>query len=216
MNIFGNKPEYPIIYEKSFLIFWGTMLALSLYGGGLLMFAFTATAILVLIHHEHAHLKQCMKRNVKVNSVIFTWYGGGVNADIVYAHDAVPILLAGVTNTGYYAVAFIAMLGSYHYIGRTFGMGINFANNPYIAFLNSLTLFTVIMVFTNVLPISIKSKEHGIISTDGWGAIRFIELRDELWNDGAHDALVWTPASELTSPTPHQLSLSTPKGGRFR
>lgn len=183
--------EYPIIYELSFLLFWGPMLALSVYAGGLLMFAFTLLAMMVLIHHEHAHVKECQKLGVKVNSVKFNWMGGAVNADIHYANDAVPIMAAGVLNTGFYTFAAVALLGTVHYLGRNVVTGFNFANNPYLQFLTSVSVFLVVLLFSNLLPISVKSKEHGIITTDGWGAYKFSILRDELWNDGKNNAADW-------------------------
>lgn len=182
--------DYPIIYDTSFVIFWGVVLSISLYTGGLLSFATVAVMILVLIHHEHAHIKECKARGVKVNSVRFTWLGGMVDADILYANDAVPIMKAGVANTGYYAIAFVIILMGYNFIGRNYGLGINFANNPYLNMITSIMLFTVIMFFSNILPISYKSKKYGVITTDGWGAFKFVELRDELWNEGKYDAIV--------------------------
>lgn len=180
--------EYPIVYKPSFVLFWGVALGLSVFTGGSLMFAFTAIAILMLIHHEHAHVKECLKRGVRVNSVTFNWLGGVVNADICYANDAVPILLAGIKNTGYYVFLSIGLLLSVHYMGRNVWSGFNFANNPYLQFLNSFVLFSVILLITNCLPISHYSKKHGVISTDGWGAYRMLEKRDELWNDGKGNA----------------------------
>lgn len=184
------KPDYEISYEPSFVIFWGLMLAGGLLAGGLLMLAFIATAILTLIHHEHAHLKTSLERNVKINYVKFTWLGGLVDADITYAHDAVPIYSAGVINSGCYAVVFAGALISINYLGRNVWTGFNFANNPYLQFLNSITMFAVVMVVTNILPIAWKSKKYGIVSTDGYAAYKFVELRDELWNDGKSLAMM--------------------------
>jgi hypothetical protein len=67
-------------------------------------------------------------------------------------------------------------------------MGLNFAGNPYLALLNGIVSFLVVMSITNILPINYHHKKHGLISTDGWAALRFIELRDELWNDGKGEA----------------------------
>ena len=181
--------DYPIIYEPSFVIFWGGVMAFSLYSGGLLSFATIAIMMLVLIHHEHAHVKQCLQRGAQVRSVRFTWMGGLVDAEIMYANDAVPILTAGVFNTGCYALAFIGLLAAVTYIGRNI-ISMDFAYNPYLQFLNSIMLFTTIMFFSNILPITINSKKYGLISTDGWAAIKYIELRDELWNEGKYESLV--------------------------
>lgn len=68
------------------------------------------------------------------------------------------------------------------YIVRPIGM--DFAMNPLLNLLIGVVSFLIVMCITNVLPINYHHKKHGIISTDGWAAIRFRELRDELWNDG--------------------------------
>jgi hypothetical protein len=183
-------PEYPIIYEPSFVLFWGAMLALSIMSGNLLLFAYTAITMLVLIHHEHAHIKECLKRNVRIKSVTFTWWGGGVDADIMYAHDAVPILTAGVINTGCYAIVFMGMWLGANFLSRNVLLGVNVINNPYLQFLNSIALLSLLIFATNILPISHKTQKYGVVTTDGWGAYRYRELRDELWNDGKHEALI--------------------------
>lgn len=172
---------------------WGSALAVGFYFGGLLMFAYTAVAILMLVHHEYAHIRECERRLVKINHVKFNWLGGLVNAEIHHAHDAVPILEAGVKNTGYYALGFGSVLLTTLFISNNYGT-MTLEGSHYLQFLNSVVLFAVIMLVSNVLPITIKSKEHGLISTDGWAALRFRELRDELWNDGAHDALIHVSA----------------------
>jgi hypothetical protein len=183
-------PDYPIIYDPSFVFFWGVVLAFSLYTGGLLAFATVCAMMLVLIHHEHAHVVQCITRGVKVKQVRFNWLGGLVEAEILYANDAVPIMASGVINTGCYAFSFSAVYLAIDYIGRNL-ISINFANNPYINFVGSLMLFSGIMLISNCLPISYHSKKYGVITTDGWGALKFRLLRDELWNDARFEALAW-------------------------
>jgi hypothetical protein len=167
------------------------MLAYSVYVGGLPMVVFTIVAILMLIHHEYAHIRECERRGVKVNNVRFTWLGGLVNAEIYYANDAVPILAAGVINTGCYTFAFTSLLLIINYMGRNVWLGFNFANNPYLQLLNSIVLFSFIMLITNILPVSINSKKYGLILTDGWGAYKFRELRDEMWNNGMHEGYIY-------------------------
>lgn len=110
-----------------------------------------------------------------------------MDADIRYAKDAVPILSAGVKDTGAYAFVFGAFLAALYFI-RPIGM--NFAQNPYLNLLNSIVVLTVLMFITNILPIVYHSKTDGIVSTDGWGALRFATLRDELWNDGRSEAMM--------------------------
>ena len=178
---------YPIIYTPSFVIFWGLSLGAGLFIGGGLTFALVAMMILVLISHEHAHLNQCHELGVKVNSVTFTWLGGMVDCDIKYAHDAVPILAAGLIDTGCYTVSFIGVFAALNIIRPH---GLNFAANPYLALLNGIVCFLVVMSVTNILPINYLHKKHGLISTDGWAALRFVELRDELWNDGRSLAMM--------------------------
>ena len=181
---------YPIIYENSFVVFWGIFLGVGLFAGGLLTFALVAMMMLVLISHEHAHVKQCIKRHVPIRSVKFNWLGGMVDADIRYANDAVPILSAGVYDTGCYTLVFGAIIW---YLDTFRVTGLDYANNPYLSLLNGIACFLIVMSITNVLPINYHHKKHGLISTDGWAALRFRELRDELWNDGkveAHNHLV--------------------------
>ena len=141
--------QYKIEYTPSFVIFWGSALSFGLFAGGLLTFALVSMMILVLISHERAHLNQCLKRGVKVNSVTFTAMGGMVDADILYANDAVPILAAGVVDTGCYAFIFGGTLAALYLIRPA---GFNFAMNPWLNLLTSVTAFLVVMCITNVLP----------------------------------------------------------------
>lgn len=190
-------PEYKVIIEPSAILGYGSLLVFAAITGGISMFAYVLTAMWVIISHEYAHLKECLKRNVKVNYVKFAWYGGMVSADIKYANDAVPICLAGVVNTSYYAMASLILLISVNYLGRYVWTGFNFANNPYLSFINCFTLYTVMAVICNILPITYHSKKHGLISTDGWSAIRSMELRDEMWNDGVHNAMTTLQGAPL-------------------
>jgi hypothetical protein len=180
--------NYAIVYKPSFILMWGSALALGFYFGGWLMLAYTAVAILMLVHHEYSHIRECEKRGVKINNVTFNWLGGMVDADIFLANDIVPILEAGVKNTGYYALGFGSVLFTTLFISNSYVV-MPLAGIHYIRFLESIVLFSIIMLVCNVLPISIRSKKYGFVSTDGWAALRYRELRDELWNEGAHIAL---------------------------
>jgi len=180
---------YKITYTPAFAVFWGLSFAIAIFTNGLLSVAFVALALLTLIHHEHAHVKECLTLGVKVNAIEFNWLGGLVNMDCNDARDARNILLAGVLNTAWYAVACNALLG-WIYLSKP--IGLNFANNPYLELLSSCAMFTGLFVLVNVLPFSFKSKKHGLITTDGYGAIlmnRLAKVHDELWNDGARVAL---------------------------
>jgi hypothetical protein len=108
-----------------------------------------------------------------------------VDCDIKNAHEAVPILAAGLIDTGCYTVSFMGVFLALNIIRP---VGLNFAGNPYLALLNGIVSFLVVMSITNILPINYHHKKYGLISTDGWAALRFIELRDELWNDGKGEA----------------------------
>jgi len=185
--------DYKIIYEPSFVIFWGLALSAGLFVGGLLTIAAVAMAMLILITHEHAHIEECNRVNIGINSVRFTWLGGMVDfrdADAWYAGDIVSLLLAGVKDTGAYSISFIFVLVILNYLGRNVVLGFNFANNPYINFVNSVVLFSGVLFIGHFLPITYKTKSGGLISPDGWAALRFMELRDELWNDGKSLAMM--------------------------
>ena len=165
--------NYPINYTRSFVLLWGLSLSVGLFIGGLLTFALVSMMILVLISHEHAHLKQCELHNVKVNSVAFTWLGGAIDLDIKGAKDGIPVLFAGVVDTGMYTLSAVVVWAALNF---TRPLGLNFANNPYLNLLNSITLFCVVMFISNILPISYNSEKHGIITTDGWATYKLLKL----------------------------------------
>ena len=179
-------PDYPITYEPSFVLFWGISLGFGLFIGGALTFALVAAMILILINHEHAHVKQCIRHYIPIRSLRFTWIGGFLDSDLRYASDVVRVCSAGVINTGMYAFVLTGVVMAITYLRPT---GLNFANNPYLNFLNSITLFAVVLLISNILPIVYHSEKDGMITTDGWATAWYAELRDELWNDGVHDAL---------------------------
>jgi hypothetical protein len=165
--------KYPINYTRSFILLWGIALSVGLFIGGLLTFALVAMMILVLISHEHAHLKQCERHNVNVNSVMFTWLGGAIDLDIKGAKDGIPVLFAGVVDTGAYTFAF-GVIWAIIYLSRP--LGLNFANNPWLNLLNSISLFCVVMFISNILPIEYNSNKHGIITTDGWATYKLLKM----------------------------------------
>jgi hypothetical protein len=182
------ETEYPIIYEPSFVLFWGFCLAFAEFTGGIMMIALVALMLLVLVHHEHAHAKECLKRGVKIEAIKFFWLGGCVQMGPSHYNDAIPILTAGVFNTFFYAGIFsltwFVVMFCWQYL-----IVFNRANNPYISLLDSAILFSIAMAISNVLPLEYNSNKYGIISTDGWAAFKFRELRDELWNDGKTEAI---------------------------
>ena len=72
-----------------------------------------------------------------------------------------------------------------NYIGRNIVSESNFASNPYLDLINSITLFAVLMFVCNILPYSIYIKRWDVIvTTDGWAAMIYHERSKELWNDG--------------------------------
>lgn len=185
------KPDYPISYSISFVIFWGAAFAGSLAFGGLLAFAVTATVLLMLIHHEHAHAKKCIELNIPVYSITFYAFGGAVEAELPYTQDGIDVFIAGPVNSGCYAVAFTALFLTIGYLGSVFSW--NMADAMPLGmlywkqFINSLTLSSIALVVTNILPIGWYSKEHGcMVAVDGFAAYLRREQRDELWNDGKY------------------------------
>jgi hypothetical protein len=166
-----TRSQYPITYTRSFILLWGPALGIGLFIGGALTFALVCMMILVLISHEHAHLKQCERHNVNVKSVTFTWLGGMIDLDIKGAADGIPVLFAGVVDTGMYTISAVTL---WAIPNLTRPIGLNFANNPYLNLLNSITLFCVVMFISNILPISYNSEKHGIITTDGWATYKLM------------------------------------------
>jgi len=94
-----------------------------------------------------------------------------IDADITDARIAVPVLSAGVIDTGIYTFSFVGIWAIPH---LTHPIGLNFANNPYLNLLNSIALFCIVMFISNILPISYNSKRYGVISTDGWATYKLI------------------------------------------
>lgn len=176
------KPEY----EASFLILWGSALGISLFIGGILAMVGVLMMLLMILSHENAHYRACIRRNVKVNWIRFNWLGGMINCDIRHYNDAVPVLMAGVKDTGKYAAIFAPLPWLLYYVIRP--IGLNFANNPYFNLLNCLAVFSAVLFISNIFPGRIPSKE-GPIMTDGWAALKYHELERELWNDGKYGVM---------------------------
>ena len=164
-------------YRTSFILFWGSALAFSLYAGGLLLFAVVCLMILFLHTHEYAHACACKKCGVEIKEVYFSAFGGGVDVvDISYASDAVKIYLAGLKDTTLWCSAFTVPLIALYLIRP---IGFNFAMNTWLNFWNSIALFLTVMVVSNILPIVTHAKNGEPITTDGWAAIQWCEIRDE-------------------------------------
>jgi hypothetical protein len=182
------KPDYPIIYEGSFLLFWGAGLSISLFLGGALGLLCMLISLLMLITHEHAHLKECMRTNTKIKSMTFSWMGGAAEVDSEF-WNMKSILLAGVYDTWTYFSVFTGVLFIVWYWKDNLSVGINFANNPWLNLITSLSMMSGVFFFTNILPITIHTKKYGPISTDGWAAVKLTTLQREMWNEGKHLAL---------------------------
>jgi hypothetical protein len=182
------KVPYEIEYTKGFTIFWGVMFVFAIVTNGAMSVAFVALVLLTLIHHEHAHIKAAFRAGVAVKAVEFNWLGGLVNVDVNNPKDSRNILVAGVFNTACYAVVFNAIVIAIYIVKP---IGLNFANNPYLIFLDSCALFTACFVVANILPFSFKSKKYGRITTDGYGAYLMHKeiLREERWNDSVRISL---------------------------
>ena len=168
---------YKVTYRTSFVLFWGSALAFALFAGGLLLFALISLMILFLHTHEYAHVRACKKCGVEIREVYFSAFGGGVDVEnIQYASDVVRIYLAGLQDTAMFCGIFIVPLIALYLVKP---VGFNFALNPWLNFANSIALFMLVFTVSNILPISKHTKKDGLITTDGWAAILYMEIRDE-------------------------------------
>jgi hypothetical protein len=181
---------YKIEYTKGFCIFWGICFGVMIYADGVMGFAIIALMMLTLIHHEHAHAKVCEKLGIKINYIKFNFLGGFVNADVIYARDAAKVLAAGVINTGMYALAFTIPTFLIYYIKP---LGLNFAQNPYLNFIDTMSGCMILFFLLVIIPVKYRHEKHGLITTDGYGVYLMnklaVERDDELWNDGVRIAL---------------------------
>jgi hypothetical protein len=192
-----RKTDYPIFYHWSFVLFWGV--ALSLEGfviGGILPFAYTLLCMLVVVSHEHAHAAKCIELGIPIHSIEFYWLGGGVITELDYASDIVDFLEAGVKDTAYYSIGFITLFIALLLFGRDLVNGYLFILYPFRDLVGSIAFFATALAIANCLPYSYKTNiilngvNHSIlVSTDGWAAWKYRELRDELWNDGKSEAM---------------------------
>lgn len=155
-----------IEYDASFIIFWGLLLGVALFLGGILYLAAMLAIMLLLVSHEHAHVLACDNLGIKVNSVKFSFLGGGADFDMWYAHDIVEVLQAGITDTMTYMIAFGELL----IILEIMQMPIEFRQ-----FIRTIFVGALILFITNELY-----PETG----DGAQVRRFRELMSELPNDG--------------------------------
>lgn len=187
--------NYPINFTKSFFVFWIAAAALAYYVGGWINVAFILIALGMIACHEYAHAVACVKNDLKIKEMGFTWLGGYVRADVNTPTEAVDFFMAGIKNTGWFAVVFTAALIFVNIAGRTF-LSINFApTNVYLSLLNTLTLFSIMMLACNVLPISYHDKKHDVLVTTDWfAATMYKEMRDELWNDGKNSFEAISPS----------------------
>jgi hypothetical protein len=183
--------DYPIEYTLSFVLFWGFALAFEIYAGGLLGFAFTCMAIMIVVSHEHAHAEETLKHGAKVTGIMFTGFGGMVIAEIEYAGDAVKMLLAGIKDTGYYAFSFVSLFLVMTLSGGSLVNGYMFILYPYKDFVAAVAFFAVTLFIMNTIPMAYPTR-YGILATDGWAAWMYAELRDEMWNDGKMLADPWS------------------------
>ena len=172
-------------YTGSFVIFWGFMFSVGHLTGGLLSIALVAVMLLILVHHEHAHLVQCERCGLPVTAINFSWLGGSVVVDIKDREHAIKILGAGLLNSAGYAGLSLFLLVGVRSAG--YWLAWNFADPTplgllyWMQFLNSIALVSVLVVVSNVLPIEYRHKKHGIITTDGWAIVR-------LWRGKGSDA----------------------------
>lgn len=171
MSRIFQKPDYPVIYTSSFVWFWGLALAAVTIFGDLLYIAYVCTCMLILISHEHAHVRQCQKHGIRIAQVYFNCFGGCVDAEVeLHPKAAVAVYLAGVTDTAYYAIGFSVLLGVMTYFGAYFAQGWRFLVFPELDFLWWCSQFAIIAVIANICPGTYHHKTLGAIRTDGWSA----------------------------------------------
>jgi len=175
--------NHTIDYDASFIIFWGLLLGAFLFLGGILYLTAMLAIMLMLISHEHAHILACEKLGIKVNSVKFSFIGGGADFDIWYAHDIVEVLQSGITDTMTYTIAFGELL----FILEIMQMPIEFRQFMRTVFIGALILFITNEIYPG--------------TGDGAQVRRFRDLMNELPNDGRVIAQS-LPASEYRNPDP--------------
>lgn len=193
MSWLFSKPDYPIVYTRSFVLFWGIGLGAAVFCGGLLALATALIILLMLIHHEHAHTKTALKHNAKIESIVFGAFGGILSTTPKHAHEEIDIYAAGVINSAGYAITALLCLGCLR--GLCYQNGWNLADpSPlgllyWFQFLNSISLAAVVLVISNVLPIWYHSKKHGLVTTDGFAVVLKWGDQKEWWNDGRAESM---------------------------
>lgn len=170
--------NYPVSITAGFVITFGGILICSYLVGGATLLFINSFLVVSLITHEYAHVLECVRLYIPIRELKFTWFGGLVDADFKYAHEEIPVMMAGVIDTCCYLVVSLELLVAFwifwHYTP------LNWAGNPFSQLFNVMLVTVGCVIF----PASYNHKRYGLITTDGWGAWLKRELRDELWNDG--------------------------------
>ena len=176
--------QYPITYEVSFFILWGIILIWQYSAVDLLGIALVGSALIILLSHERAHVNACIRRNLTINSLKFTWLGGFLDADVKKASDYVVVLKAGIFDTSKYMIGLSGIVLFIWFLRDIVRpIGVNFAPTTGYNVFIALTQFTIILFIGNILPISFYSKKFGdIITTDGWAAWKYRNHGDALIN----------------------------------
>lgn len=191
------KPDYPIVYTRSFVVFWGVGLSAALFCGGLLALAAALMILLMLVHHEHAHTKMALEHCAKVESITFGAFGGMLSTTPKHAHEEIDIYAAGVLNSLGYAIVLVGCLISLRQL--SYASGWNLVDPMplgllyWFQFLNSISLAAVVLVISNVIPIWYHSKKHGLVTTDGFAVVLKWGDRKEWWNDGRVEGSLLLP-----------------------
>ena len=175
-------PDYPITYDWSFFILWGIILVWQYSAVDLLGVALVGSALIILISHERAHANACIRKNLPIKSLKFTWNGGFLDADIKKASDYVTVLMAGVRNTACYAIGLSGIAIFIWFLRDVIRpIGVNFAPTTGYNVFIALTQFSLLLLLVNILPMSFYSKRlGGVVTTDGWAAWKYRNRGDEL------------------------------------
>ena len=142
--------------------------------------ALVGSALIILLSHERAHVDVCIRKNLPIKSLRFTWLGGFLNADIKKASDYVAVLTAGIYDTFKYAAGLSGVVLFIWVLHRVISpVGINFAPTTEYNVFFALTEFAVLLFVANILPISFYSKRFDdTITTDGWAAWKYRNFGD--------------------------------------
>jgi hypothetical protein len=157
---------YTVVYDKSFLLFWGVFLGAALFAGGLLFLAAMLVLMLLLLTHEYAHVRACEEIGCKVNSVTFSALGGATDCDVWHAHDAVSVLKAGINDTTCFMISFGEIYIIFDLLNGA---------NQWLSLAKTLFIGAAILTITNYAVPNV---------CDGALAKKFEEVQDEVWNEG--------------------------------